>query len=41
MVHICNHDAESTVELRHGDGGGVPIVYHHHQDPERTQDPDP
>ena len=29
MVHICNHDAESTVELLHGDGGGVPIVYHH------------
>ena len=30
MVHICNRDAESAVELRHGAGGGVPIVYHHH-----------
>ena len=29
-VVILDHDAESTVELRHGDGGGVPIVYHHH-----------
>ena len=29
-VFIINHDAESAIELRHGDGGGVPIVYHHH-----------
>ena len=29
-VFNINHDAESAVELRHGVGGGVPIVYHHH-----------
>ena len=27
-VFNINHDAESAVELRHGVGGGVPIVYH-------------
>ena len=32
MVRNCNRDAESAVELRHGDGGGVPIVYHNHLD---------
>ena len=30
MVRNCNRDAESAVELRHGVGGRVPIVYHHH-----------
>ena len=29
-VVMLHHDAESAVELRHGAGGGVPIVYHHH-----------
>ena len=29
-VFNINHDAESAVELRHGVGGGVPIVYQHH-----------
>ena len=31
-VVMLDHDAESAVELRHGGGGGVPIVYHHQKE---------
>ena len=29
MVDNRDRDSEDAVELRHGGGGGVPIVYHH------------